>query len=657
MPIPSTIADLSTTAASNSPQGSDSPTEGDNYIRALSAIIAQEHADFLASSGSTKVGFLQDGTGATSRTAQAKMRDAVSVKDFGAVGDGTTDDTAAIQAALTAKSVAGGGVVVATQGKYRLTSKLTIPSYVLFMGQGWVPDPSNTAQASHTSLYIDWGSGANNHAVEMSHSSGIEGFTFYYPGQVAKSAATPTAFGYSISTPTGAGVYDNIHVRNITLYNSYRGIRLENGGRWRVENIQGNPLFVGITADSCFDACYMSNVHFWNFYTQSDTLETWVAANGTAFLLNRIDQLFGNGLFGWNYNVCFDLGSSFWGSLSNILVDKADIPIRLTSVSQAQFSNFVLICSVAAKPAIHMVSGNGGVRFSNGKITSAASVGAQIDGGDKVSFNNVGFENQHSAVVVTNTTTDVQVNNCTWAVPPFGTSNVKINGIPLPAKSTSVTLPAPTASPTGISGGYRFDLSTGGAKVLQYDVGAIAQKNSLHILEFDYLLNGSSSTWYFQFNVDKDVGGQLQVSFSPTYPLMLNSTSKTVRIPFFINGAQFKTLLSIVITPTVTVASASVDITNIVLYEASNASMSDSQVSAMITNGYNLDFYGVGRSLKTNGKNRIVYPVLDAGVGRTTEVPTAGTWLQGDKIVVLAPTTVAGSYKLCSVAGTPGTWV
>jgi hypothetical protein len=41
MPIPNSIADLSATAASNSPSGSDSPTEGDNYLRALSAIIKQ----------------------------------------------------------------------------------------------------------------------------------------------------------------------------------------------------------------------------------------------------------------------------------------------------------------------------------------------------------------------------------------------------------------------------------------------------------------------------------------------------------------------------------------------------------------------------------------------------------------------------------------
>lgn len=40
MPVPSTIDDLSTTASSNSPAGSDSPQDGDNYIRALSSFIA-----------------------------------------------------------------------------------------------------------------------------------------------------------------------------------------------------------------------------------------------------------------------------------------------------------------------------------------------------------------------------------------------------------------------------------------------------------------------------------------------------------------------------------------------------------------------------------------------------------------------------------------
>jgi hypothetical protein len=49
---------------------------------------------------SEQVTFLAAGTGAVQRTALTKFRDTVSVKDFGAVGDGVADDTAAFLAAI-----------------------------------------------------------------------------------------------------------------------------------------------------------------------------------------------------------------------------------------------------------------------------------------------------------------------------------------------------------------------------------------------------------------------------------------------------------------------------------------------------------------------------------------------------------------------------
>jgi len=70
--------------------------------------------------------YTQGGTGAQTRTIESRLQDVVSVKDFGAVGDGVTDDTAAIQAALDAAN--GKPVHFIGSDTYKFTSQLSIPA-------------------------------------------------------------------------------------------------------------------------------------------------------------------------------------------------------------------------------------------------------------------------------------------------------------------------------------------------------------------------------------------------------------------------------------------------------------------------------------------------------------------------------------------------
>ena len=105
---------------------------------AMNALTAFE-ASLASTQGSSLVGYVP-ASGPPGRTVQAKLRDVVSVKDFGAVGDGTTDDTTALRAAIAYCESAtswGGRALYIPGGRYLITGALTLSKeFITIFGDG-----------------------------------------------------------------------------------------------------------------------------------------------------------------------------------------------------------------------------------------------------------------------------------------------------------------------------------------------------------------------------------------------------------------------------------------------------------------------------------------------------------------------------------------
>ena len=113
-------------------QRPDSPAAGDfRYNSTTNNIEVYNGSSFATPGGDS---FTQTGTGASSRTFQSKSEDIVSVKDFGATGDGSTNDTTAIQAAINAAR--GSSKVYIPKGTYRVNRTIEIPSNSHIIGEG-----------------------------------------------------------------------------------------------------------------------------------------------------------------------------------------------------------------------------------------------------------------------------------------------------------------------------------------------------------------------------------------------------------------------------------------------------------------------------------------------------------------------------------------
>jgi hypothetical protein len=177
------------------------------------------------------------------------------VTEFGARGDGSTDDTSAIQSALDAAGKAGGGEVFLPAGKYRVGASLTVPSGVTLRGVWEAPHHSDRSWG--TTLLAVGGRGQEEGppAVELQPSSTLRGITIFYPDQ---SIDDVRPYPWAVR---GSGM--NCSVLDVTLVAAYQGINF--GYRHHelhtIRGVYGCVLRRGIYVDQCTDIGRIENVH------------------------------------------------------------------------------------------------------------------------------------------------------------------------------------------------------------------------------------------------------------------------------------------------------------------------------------------------------------------------------------------------------------
>ena len=196
------------------------------------------------------------------------------VLDFGAVGDGKTDNTSAFQRALAAAEGMGGTVRI-PPGQFRFDGTIAIPAGTTLEGSWRGPHYPDPHKGTMLLVYAGREQENADPFVTLASNSTIKGVSFYYPEQ-KPSDIRPYPWTISVRG-------DRASVIDIAMANSYNALDCgtHNNAAHYLRNLNITALRRGVFVDRVYDIGRMENIHI--HPSEWDSLGTFSHGDEEAF--------------------------------------------------------------------------------------------------------------------------------------------------------------------------------------------------------------------------------------------------------------------------------------------------------------------------------------------------------------------------------------